>query len=350
VRPGVILAAIVAVAAAAGISVSLIQRPPPSRPVVHFTPVSVGPTPVPRQPLVAFGFSVADDASTGQVVLFGGVSDFANTWDWNGSAWALLHPANSPPGRYGTSAAFDPQSGQILLFGGRLQSGAPVNDTWGWDGTNWQALSTGGAGEPPTGGGSQMAWDPALNQMLLVTPSAGASGGGQTWIWTGTRWLRQSAGVLGAIDSSILLAYDPVSRTMLAEGCCAVQAANLVGEPSSTWRWDGSRWLQVAGADSPSDASAIAIDPARGEPVLCNCNLVGGVVPALWAWNGDEWVTVASDRVPSQPQAEVEDVTHSEFLLLGFAFAGASSIAQPVQMWELSGSVWRVLDAGPVSP
>jgi hypothetical protein len=350
VRPGVILAACIAVAAAAGLSVSLIQRPPPSHPVVRITPPSVGPTPVPHQPSVAFAFSVADDASSGQVILFGGVADFANTWAWNGSTWALLHPFNSPPGRYESSAAFDPQSGQILLFGGHLQAGTPVNDTWGWDGTNWQQLSAGGAGEPTPGGGSQMAWDPALNQMLLVTPPAAGSGGGQTWIWTGTHWLHQSAGVLGAVDSSIFLGYDPVSRTMLAEGCCVVQAANLVGEASSTWRWDGSRWLAVAGAASPPDASAVAIDPGRGQLVLCNCDLVSGVVPALWTWTGAEWAPLTTDRVPPQPQAEVDDITHSALLLIGFAFGGAESIAQPVQTWELSGSAWRLLDAAPVTP
>jgi len=347
VRPGVILAAFIAVAAAMGIVVSLIQRPPPSHPVPRITPASVGPTPVPRQPSVAFAFSVADDASTGEVVLFGGVSNVANTWAWNGATWTLLHPANSPQGRYAASAAFDPQSGQILLFGGHLQSGAPVNDTWGWDGTNWERLSAGGAGEPPAGGGSQMAWDPALNQMLLVTLSAPGGGGGQTWIWTGTHWLRQSAGMLGVIDSSILLAYDPISRTMLAEGCCAAQAANLVTEPASTWRWDGSKWHVVTGVNSPSDSTAIALDPNRGSLVLCNCDLVGGVVPALWTWDGSRWLPLATDRVPPQPQAEVTDVTRSQLLLLGFAFSEAQSIAQPVQTWELSGSAWRLLDAGP---
>ena len=119
-RPGVILAAFIAVAAAAGISVSLIQRLPPSHPVPRITLAPVGPTAVPRQPSVAFAFSVADDASTGQVILFGGVSNFANTWAWNGATWTLLRPANRPQGRYDASAAFDPQSGQVLLLGGRL--------------------------------------------------------------------------------------------------------------------------------------------------------------------------------------------------------------------------------------
>jgi hypothetical protein len=350
VRAGVVLAAFIAVAAAAGISVSLIQRPPPSHPVPRITPVPVGPTPVPRQPSVAFAFSVADDPSTGQVVLFGGVSNFANTWAWNGATWTLLHPVNSPEGRYDTSAAFDPQSGQILLFGGHLESGMPVDDTWGWDGTDWQELSPGGAAEPPPGGGSQMAWDPAKNQMLLVTRPGIASAGGQTWIWTGTQWLRQSDGVLGGNDSSIILAYDPVSRTMLAEGCCAAKSADVVGEPASTWRWDGSRWLIVDGAGSPPNATAIALDPGLGNLVLCNCNLVGGVVPSLFRWNGAQWVTLGTDRVPPQPQAEVDDAAHSRLLLLGFAFAGAQSIAQPVQTWALSGSAWSLLDAGPISP
>ena len=45
--------------------------------------------------------AMAYDSARGRVVLFGGfrVSDyFADTWEWDGSAWARQTPATSPPG------------------------------------------------------------------------------------------------------------------------------------------------------------------------------------------------------------------------------------------------------------
>jgi hypothetical protein len=348
-RWGAILVATIAIAAAAGIAVSRVNRSlPPTHAAATVTPVSLGPTPVPRRPLVAFEFSVADDPSAGDVVLFGGVDNFANTWLWNGDAWTLAHPALSPPGRYGAAVAYDPESGQVLLFGGRLEPGTPVNDTWGWDGRSWEELDAGAGGATP-GDGAAMAWDPARNQMLLVTRPAAATGGGQTWIWTGTRWQRQLDGDLGSSYFGILVGYDPVSRSMLAEGCCQVRPSGMGSVRSSTWRWDGSTWLTVATSVSPPGGTALAIDPARGELVICNCDLVGGIVPGLLAWTGRTWVAIDAGPVPPQPQAEVDDVSRSQFLLLGFAIDGADSFAQSIEVWAEGGASWRQLDNGPGS-
>ena len=80
---------------------------------------SAAPTPIPRGPISGIGFTVADDPSSGQVVLFGGVGNYANTWIWNGGHWTLAEPATSPPGRIDAAAAYDPLTKQVLLFGGR---------------------------------------------------------------------------------------------------------------------------------------------------------------------------------------------------------------------------------------
>lgn len=343
-KPGLLLVGFVAIAAAAGIGVSTLQRPPhhASSPAVSFAPT--GPTPVPPQPWVAFEFSVADDPSTGDVVLFGGVYNFDNTWLWNGTTWSLAHPSRSPSGRYGGAAAFDPESEQILLFGGRLQPGTPVNDTWAWDGRTWLKLNSGGADAPRPGDGAQMAWDPVQNTMLLVTPPTASNAGGQTWAWTGARWERELGGDLGSSFYDVQLAYDPITRSMLAEGCCQVRPNDLIGQSSSTWRWDGTRWL-VADAHSPGNGTGMALDPGRGQLVLCNCNLVGGIIPSLYAWSGKDWAPVVSGTVPSQPQAEVDDVGRSQFLLLGFAISGGDFIAQPLDVWLFGETGWRRLGA-----
>jgi hypothetical protein len=288
---------------------------------------------------------VADDLATQDVVLFGGVDDFGSTWLWTGTRWELTHPAVSPPGRYGAAAAYDPETDQVLLFGGRLEPGTPVNDTWGWDGRNWQALND-GAGGPPPGDGGVMAWDPVRDPMLLVTRPPATTGSGETWIWSGSAWQRRPAGDIGTNDSGLVMAYDPVSGSLLAEGCCQTPSGSAGAERYATWRWDGSRWHELLPQLSPPNSTGLAIDPSRDQLVLCSCGLVGGLVPAMWAWTGTQWVAMDTGRVPPQPETELDEVDRSELLVLGFAIAAGGSIAQPIEVWALSGATWTRVDTG----
>src|ERR1022692_866200 len=102
------------------------------------------PTPVWTQlspaasPPVRFDASLAYDPGMGKLLLFGGVgsssgSEFRDTWTWDGTTWAHLTPAASPPARYGASLAYDPGTSQLVLFGGVSTSSGTVGDTWTWD-------------------------------------------------------------------------------------------------------------------------------------------------------------------------------------------------------------------------
>jgi hypothetical protein len=51
-------------------------------------------------------------------------------WAWNGTAWLQLHPATSPPARFYAQMAFDASSGQVVLFGGSVNPVADIADTW----------------------------------------------------------------------------------------------------------------------------------------------------------------------------------------------------------------------------
>jgi hypothetical protein len=341
-RPFVALVGTIAVAAAIGTAVSLTQRHPARPPgSEQLRPL---PTLNPNQPIVAFGFTVADDAASNQVVLFGGVDNYASTWVWTGAAWVREHPRVSPPGRYGASAAFDPQTGELLMFGGTSQQTEPVNDTWAWDGRTWQRLDSGGATGPTGGPQSEMVWNTRLNEMMLVTEPPGLAGaGGQTWIWSGTHWVVQPHGELGTSYFGMVVAYDPISQSMIAEGCCATQRAqNPVGVQTSTWRWSGATWQAVRTTVNPADGSSLAVDPSLGlgRLVLCGCDLRGGLDPAMWLWSGSDWVAAPYPPVPIAPQAAVTDSRTSSLLFLGSAISGADSLSQTVDVWTLRNGSW----------
>jgi hypothetical protein len=337
-RPAVVLVATIAVAAAAGTAVSVAQRPSASLHPSNPSP-SGAPTLPANQPAVAFGFSVAADLSSQTLVLFGGVDNFTTTWLWNGAAWVRADPATSPPGRYGASEAYDPRTGEVLLFGGTLQTGLSANDTWAWDGRTWQELDA-GRGGPAGGAGSDMAWDPSVSELVLVTPPPGGRGGGETWTWNGAHWVRAVAGDLGTSFSEVVIALDPLSNALMAEGCCQVQPDKTLGTLPSTWRWNGSAWSLLRTAVHPLDGSSMEADPSLRRLVLCGCNLEGGLSPEMWVWNGHDWMAGPYPRPPVAPEAEIIDAADSQFLVLGSAIAGADALAQTLQVWTLRGTQW----------
>src|SRR5689334_6258159 len=102
--------------------------PPPS---VFLVPVSPLPWQVPSvpnwtkqhpaaSPLARWGASMAYDAATGNVVLFGGSRGSGNvlrdTWVWNGATWAKRAPATSPPALFDAAMAYDAATGNVVLF------------------------------------------------------------------------------------------------------------------------------------------------------------------------------------------------------------------------------------------
>jgi hypothetical protein len=89
--------------------------------------------------------SLAGDTGRSQLLLFGGnpgtgATATAETWTYDGTAWKRLTPTQSPPARDDAPMVFDTDKHRVVLFGGQGLAegqGAPLNDTWSWDGTSW---------------------------------------------------------------------------------------------------------------------------------------------------------------------------------------------------------------------
>jgi hypothetical protein len=90
-------------------------------------------SPATSPPLTAQAM-MAYDANSGQIVLFGGVNDeglnvLGDTWTWNGTTWTQQTPVTSPEARFSAAMAYDASSGQVVLFGGGSNSNL-LGDTW----------------------------------------------------------------------------------------------------------------------------------------------------------------------------------------------------------------------------
>jgi hypothetical protein len=69
------------------------------------------------------------------VLLFGGHGGNGNphllddTWIFDGENWQELHPSTSPPPREGACMTYDAMNGQVVIFGGRGDN-EYLDDTW----------------------------------------------------------------------------------------------------------------------------------------------------------------------------------------------------------------------------
>jgi len=128
--------------------------------------------------------AMAFDVTRCRVVLFGGdgggVQGVNDTWEYDGANWALINTSTSPMPRWGHALAFDPVNEKVVLFGGygpEYPSGAPLADTWEYDGINW--VETRSSVSPSAREQHVLVYE-GNNQKILLF---GGSGRGETWLY-----------------------------------------------------------------------------------------------------------------------------------------------------------------------
>jgi hypothetical protein len=89
-------------------------------------------------PFARASASMAYYAADGTMVLFGGASQHGDarlnaTWTWDGTAWTKQALATHPLTRTEASMAYDAATRTVVLFGGVSEfAGATFRDTWTW--------------------------------------------------------------------------------------------------------------------------------------------------------------------------------------------------------------------------
>ncbi|HEV3274082.1 MAG TPA: kelch repeat-containing protein [Candidatus Dormibacteraeota bacterium] len=86
----------------------------------------------PPTPGVTF---IGDRSAHSDVLLTGD----GQTWIWTG-VWTRVHPGTTPPIASGAASAFDASTGQVVIFGGfgtTSHATGMYDQTWTWDGSNW---------------------------------------------------------------------------------------------------------------------------------------------------------------------------------------------------------------------
>jgi hypothetical protein len=143
------------------------------------------------------GHVMTTDFARSKVVLYGGYSYYGGlydeTWEWDGNSWTQVASAGPPRRDFG-AMAYDSTRGVSVLFGGSVGNSyaASYNDTWEWNGTSW-ALRPMQTSPPPRD--TVMAFDGTT--MILF-------GGRQDEVTTlGDTWMMASTDTVAPVTAAI---------------------------------------------------------------------------------------------------------------------------------------------------
>jgi hypothetical protein len=245
-------------------------------------------------PSARTGASMVYDAATQQLLLFGGGATPSgpfngDTWTWNGTTWAQLHPATSPPGREFGDLVYDAATKTVILFAG--WHGSYLDDTWSWNGTTWTQLHP--AASPSGRDSDAFVYDAATKTAILFGGFRGSGyAPGDTWSWNGTTWTQLSPPTSPGVDVFAWQgAYDAATGQLLLFGGDRGKTKPAL---DGTWEWTGTTWTQLSPATSPPGRSygTMTYDSADKRVVLTAGKMTGTTTtyPATtWRWNGSTW-------------------------------------------------------------
>ena len=234
-----------------------------------------------------WGHGLVRNTQNNRLILFGGRSPtltaFANdTQEWTGTAWQTVVTANAPSARHVYGFAFDSLRNRAVLFGGRTNT-QTLADTWEYDGTNWTQRTT--FNVPPARQEMCMVYDASLRRVVLFGGYDQSSMAiyNDTWLYDGVDWQQVTPATAPTPRYRMAAAYDSLrQRTVLYGG---FNGTNVL---TDTFEFTGSNWNTVSTTNPLPGASTETYhgyDPVRSRFVL-----FGGFGTAFsnqtWEYNG----------------------------------------------------------------
>lgn len=299
-------------------------------------------------PLGRWAASMAYDEARHDVVLFGGLSGGAplgDTWSWDGTRWTPHQGLTvTPPPRQGAAMAYDELDRQVLLFGG-VGSNGPLNDSWAWDGAAWQQLHP--SHSPSKREGGDAVYDPGLKAIILFggmdDSTATASAINDTWSWSRGDWTQlQAQGPAGGVRPR--LAWLGGANLIERFGDCRGS------HDAAIYSFDGQNWTPkpTTGQAPPALClPSLGGDLAHNAVVLFGGNPGTGVSPVpadTWIYDGNAWTKASpAQSPPARDDARlIYDSDHRVLVLFGGQGLNQGQSGPLNDTWTWDGSIWTL--------
>ena len=237
-------------------------------------------------PTARHSHAMAFDDSRQRAVVFGGFvnqsgGNLGDTWEWDGANWSQQTTPSHPPTRHAHAMAFDATTGQIIMFGGSGPSGNALADTWTWNGLTWTQLSP--ATIPPARHSHAMAFDHSRQRLVMFGgySQANTTHLGDTWEWDGADWTLVQATNSPSPRRAHAMTFDSSRNCTLLFG--GYDGQHL----GDNWSWDGTSWTSLPSVSSPFARHAMGMVYCSQQHVTL---LFGGAF-RNGTNLGDTWVT-----------------------------------------------------------
>ena len=110
-----------------------------------------------------------------------------------------------------------------------------------------------------------MTFDPATGQLILFGGLNSSGYLNDIWNWNGTNWIQLTPATSPSVRGGSSFAFDQSTGELVLFGG---QDSN--GKLGDTWSWDGTNWMQLTPTASPSSRSqaTMAFDLGTGQQIL----------------------------------------------------------------------------------
>jgi hypothetical protein len=274
--------------------------------------------------------------------------------------WTQLAEATSPSPRLWEGLAYDVADQEFVLFGGTGPPSSIFGDTWVLRHGVWTNLTSDLRTAPSPRYYPGMAWDPALDAVVLFGGINDPISFSDTWMFVHNHWtnLTGFVGPSPAGRSYAAMSFDSTSGDLLLFGGFNESPFREYGD---TWEFRSERWVNLTSSllvsPPPRPDAAMADDPGDGRVVLFGGDSPNDSVPFYndtWGFSAGNWTNLSPvlSRAPSgREDPALSSDAGAGFLLL---FGGTTTPGTPAlrDTWTLSGRVWsnvttRVLGSPP---
>ena len=288
--------------------------------------------------------AIAFDSTRNETVVFGGASVRTppggspqvirtnETWIYRYGIWRnATRPGHAaPPPRSDAAIVDDPAEGGVLLFGGLSSNGTALGDTWVYGRSGWEELANLTVSPGPRWGAS-IAYNSSGGYVLLFGGENATTYLGDTFEFTGGRWIRETAVGGPSARAGAGLTFDaaPLGGLLLFGGTNQ-SALSPSSAYADTWSYGATGWAERFPAASPPNRTAATLtwDPSLDEVVL-----FGGVAGAplgpdlapvagfndTWVYVNNTWTEILPPGSPPPlfGAAATYDPTTGGLLLFG---------------------------------
>ncbi len=217
--------------------------------------------------------------------------------------------AASPSARYETRMVWDPVIHRAVLFGGltAIDAGTKVayelGDTWQWTGSRW--IETFPAHSPTPRAGHLMIFDSARNRIVIFGGRQGKTNLNDTWSYDGNDWTQLFPPTSPSVRELSAQAYDSArDRIVMFGGYLQTYSADgrtLTETPlHDTWEFDGTTWKQILSDGPAVIRPTLEYDPVRKQTIMIAAEPTNSTT-VMYAWDpaNAKWNQLAPALLPA---------------------------------------------------